>query len=968
MAQPSQSEQSDSVSGMRVRLDADAPEPRTSATGGRVTAPQLAVIDEGVRSFRPGLAVRLRILLACVALLSIVWAVRRPISPPGLTPEASLVHALERRGLLAKSDDVVWLDPPAGPLGLRQALVVAQRRGELPDISFVRVRAAESGRVLDVWSLTNVTRSSSAAESQLIMLGPFAAFAVQVGARYAAVSVLDTRGESAELTARWPARARAQNAITNLQDAGRVEGFGRVRYGLTEAPEQLTLSVEGDYLRLDTESGVLRIDPVHARAVEGEERVESQLAQKGQPGTITWVVDTVRNLSFVGAAPIEWLEHTVFGITDRATRAYYDVLDDGSKNKQAGEEARAALTVTKLPEAQRKRDILTAADPELRWPPAKIEPVLPQPIEGEGEWLPVIDADMVVPYPGAPPAFYQTFVRVDPERSYTRVYVTTWDPRQLQLNIAMGTQEPISATGETGEGQVPREPETLRRLVAGFNGGFQALHGEFGMMAQGKVYLPPKPYAATVAVHEDGRVGLGSWPGPGKSGWDEVRANEQIPSDMIAMRQNLTTVVEGDAYNPWKRWWWGAAPVFATEQTFIHRSGLCVTREGHMAYLWGESMGPDQLGAAMLAARCARGMHLDMNSKHTGLELYRTFVPGQVPPELSRKLDRDHEWQGAIEGSRGYHARAKLAVKTMTPLRFPRYLDRDPRDFFFLTQKSVLPGPALQVGGAALSFSTAGLPHAGWPNAFARARFEANDGQPGGAWLLRADLSRAVPKALAPEALSRPLAHVALPPPSPKGVSDPPGELALYVRHVSGLRRFAIGVPPEHATVLLRGYGVSAPAASSTVIALDAEGFLVYAEADEGRQRWLIQQLALLGLEQAMILPAGARLSLVTDTGQARVSGEAVPGASEIDAPLTLVAETRPPADVMFPEVEPKPYRFWGWLQGQRVRYFPQGTPRFKQPEEALVPGQTATAPAEGPNAKAPNAPNVDKPGSKPTP
>jgi hypothetical protein len=77
-----------------------------------------------------------------------------------------------------------------------------------------------------------------------------------------------------------------------------------VRYGLNDAPEQLSLSIEGDYLRLDTEAGVLRIDPQLARAVEGEDRVESQLAQKGQPGTITWVVDTVRNLSFVGAAPI----------------------------------------------------------------------------------------------------------------------------------------------------------------------------------------------------------------------------------------------------------------------------------------------------------------------------------------------------------------------------------------------------------------------------------------------------------------------------------------------------------------------------------------------------------------------------------------------------------------------------------------------------------------------------------------
>lgn len=954
MAEPSPSEEVRSESGMRLRPSA----PRTSTAGGRVTAPQLAVIDEGVRSWKPGLQVRARVLLACIALLGIFWSMQRPIAPPGLSPEASLAHALTQQGLATDPDAVVWLERPAGPLALRSALALAQRQGELPDVFFVRVRAAESGRVLDLWSLTNITRSSSAAESQLMMVGPFAAFAVQVGERYAAVSVLDTRGEPSDLTARWPARARAQNAITNLQDTGRIQGFGRVRYELNDAPETVKLRAETDALLVETEDGALRIDPAHATVMYGQDRAESQIAQKGQPGTITWVVDTVRNLSFVGAAPIEWLEHTVFGITDRATRAYYGVVKDGAEaKKETAKEARAAL-VTEVPEAQRKRDLLTAADPELRWPPPKLDPVLPDPLEGEGEWVPVIDDDMVAPYPGAPPAFYQTFVRVDPERAYTRVYVTLWDPRQLQLHIAMGTQEPISATGETGPGQVPREKETLRRLVGAFNGGFQALHGEFGMMSEGTVYLPPKPYAATVAVHEDGRVGLGSWPGPGRGGWDEISANEQIPRDMIAMRQNLTTVVESGVYNPWKRWWWGAAPVFATEQTFIHRSGLCVTNEGHMAYLWGESMGPDQLGAAMLAVRCARGMHLDMNSKHTGFELYRTFLPDVTPPPLSRKLDSDIEWQGAIEGSRGYTARAKLAVKTMTPLRFPRYLDRDPRDFFFVTQKPVLPGPELAVGSEAVKFSTAGLPHAGWPNAFARGRLGgAGTGtgeKKGGAWLLRIDPARAVPQPVAGEALTRALAYLAHPAVEPSGVALLGGELALYVRHVGGLRRFEIGTPPANAPVLLRGHALDdAVAPPGHVLAIDGEGFLLYAEADRDQERSLIQQLAAAGMTQAMILPAGADLALVTDTGQASVSGEALDKAVAPEAALAFMAETRPPADVMFPDVQPKPYRFWGWLQGQRVRYFPTGEPRFKQPEEEGAAAGQPGAPAGAPNADA---------------
>jgi hypothetical protein len=901
------------------------------SSAGRLSAP-VVVHDDGSRRFRPGLAVRGRVLLACAAVLIALWTVRKPLGPEG-TAEASLVHALGTRGLNVRERDIMWLEPPQGALALRSALVVASRKGELPDVSFVEARATRSGRVLELWNVTNLTRSSSASESQLVRVGPFVAFTVSVGPRVAAVTVLDTRGESSELTAGWPAHARVQNAITNLQDSGRTRGFGRIRYGLEPAPEHVQLRVDGARLRVELDDdAALVLDPARALVLEGDERARPQLAQKGQPGTITWVVDTVRNLSFVGAAPIEWLEHTVFGITDRATRAYYDFVDEGSAAR-TGAEAQAALVVAPVTAEVRRRDALRASDPELRWPPAKLEPVLPEPLAGEGEWLPVIDHDMVAQYEGAPPAFYQTFVRVDAERTYTRVYVTLWDPRQIQLHVAMGTTEPVSATGETGQGQVPRDPRVLSRLVGAFNGGFQALHGEFGMMSEGRVYLPPKPYAATVAVHEDGRVGLGSWPGPGKSGWDEARANAQIPPDMIAMRQNLTTVVEDGEYNPWKRWWWGAAPTFATEQTFIHRSGLCVTRDGHLAYVWGESMGPEQLGAAMIAVRCARGMHLDMNGKHTGFELYRTFAPGTQPEPLARKLDPETEHQGAIEGGGGFTARARLAVKTMTPLRFPRYLQRDPRDFFFLTQKPVLPGPAIAFAAGSVAFSSAGLPHAGWPHAFARARLAAGEH---GAWLVRVDLARAVPAPVAAPDLSRPLAYLVRDPSASAAALQSTGELALYVDHVAGLRRFAIGTAPEAVQVMLRGAPIDRARGVHSALAIDAEGFLLYAQADPGSEIFLAEQLAAAKLDAALALPSAARMLLVTETGQASVNGEAIDGAAP-EAALALMAETRPTADVMFGDVEPKPYRFWGYLQGQRVRYFPTGEPRFRAPEDALA-------------------------------
>ena len=78
-------------------------------------------------------------------------------------------------------------------------------------------------------------------------------------------------------------------------------------------------------------------------------------------------------------------------------------------------------------------------------------PILEDPPRGEGEWIAIVDDPFVNQYPGAPPAFASSFLRTDVERPYTRVFVTMWDPRQVQLRMVPGTQEPESATGQRGD-------------------------------------------------------------------------------------------------------------------------------------------------------------------------------------------------------------------------------------------------------------------------------------------------------------------------------------------------------------------------------------------------------------------------------------------------------------------------------------------------------------------------------------
>ena len=47
---------------------------------------------------------------------------------------------------------------------------------------------------------------------------------------------------------------------------------------------------------------------------------------------------------------------------------------------------------------------------------------------------------------------------------------------------------------------------------------YQATHGEFGMQADGVLYLPPKPYAATVIEMRDGTTAFAAWPPNWKAG------------------------------------------------------------------------------------------------------------------------------------------------------------------------------------------------------------------------------------------------------------------------------------------------------------------------------------------------------------------------------------------------------------------------------------------------------------------
>ncbi|MBX3270074.1 MAG: hypothetical protein KF729_07420 [Sandaracinaceae bacterium] len=872
---------------------------------------------------------RRRRLLAGLALAALALVVARGAATggTGATLEEALADAAAREGLTVDPPSILWLEGDPGPLAMRPVLFVAREgAGALGDVYYAEVRRGGASTVLDLAWLSNLSRTASADEGAPLRSGDHVAYATRVSGRFDAVTVIDLRGEPEALVEGWPARARWQAALTNLQQTGRSAGFGVVRYQLASPAEALSLAVRDGRFAIALDDERLVIDPGRVEPLRGGDLVELQEQTKGMPETVPWLVDSVRNVSWIGPEPIEWLENRVFGVKDALTRAYHGAFGAPDTAEAVAEE----LVMPPAEVSEERIAMLTATDPELGWPPAALEPVITQPaVAGEGGWIPVVDDPFVNAYPNAPPAFYQTFLRADPERAYTRVYVTIWDPRQVQLRIQSGVYEPISATGQRGTGMVPRDPEVLRRLVGAFNGGFQSLHGEFGMMASGRVYLPPKPWAATVAVFEDGRVGMGSWPEPDWRGrfYDERLANRQIPEGMVDMRQNLTSVVEDGRYNPWERWYWGAAPRQVEEQTYTTRSGMCLTREGFLAYFWSQGVGPEALGEAMIRTRCVRSLHLDMNNPHCGFEFFRPFAPGETPPPLAGRRHAESEYDGRFMRTEGWRLRARRAVRSMG-MPFPRYSDRDGRDFFYLTLRPVLPGPHLEGEREGEGvFSTAGLPNAGWPHAFARAHLGASEDAR--TWIVRIDPTRAVPAPLRAERHQRPLAYLA----GAAAIArqDAP-EGIVARRHDTGWRLLDAAPQPGD-RVIASGPRLEQLPGAQAAIGLDRDGFLVYAQT-AGDAVPLAERLRTAGVERAYALPAESRLAFAVGDHHAAVDGyERV--RVEAGTALAFYAEERPATEVLFPDNAPQPYRVWGYLQDQRVRYrrdTDETGPRFVRP------------------------------------
>ena len=253
------------------------------------------------------------------------------------------------------------------------------------------------------------------------------------------------------------------------------------------------------------------------------------------------------------------------------------------------------------------------------WPPVNLTSL--GAAAGEGVWSAYIQdsqGDTVA---------YRTFLQPDPTRPYTLVAIVAIDLSRTRLHFVLGTIEPASPTATpdpaTRSGAIPAPDRVANVLLAAFNGGFKARHGEFGAMAGGITALPPKDGLGTLAIYQSGRVSLGEW-----------GAGITLTPEMVAFRQNGPLVIQLGKINPRiydnspQDWGYTVNDVSPTV-----RSGIGVSADGKtLFYFCGPSLSMQALAQAMQAAGAWNAIQLDINNYWT---LFVKFQPSgsKVIPE-----------------------------------------------------------------------------------------------------------------------------------------------------------------------------------------------------------------------------------------------------------------------------------------------------------------------------------------------
>jgi hypothetical protein len=241
--------------------------------------------------------------------------------------------------------------------------------------------------------------------------------------------------------------------------------------------------------------------------------------------------------------------------------------------------------------------------------PGRLASPAGNPLPGEGVWRVLYRVHHV-------PAVYATFLRPDKVHTSYVAGIVSMNPRLLRFQLRPGTEDP--GPGRWGSAQPQITAGSRRGLAATFNGGFKIASAGGGFYLNGTYRGTLRTGAASMVYYRDGHLAIGVW-GHGL----------RMTPSVAGVRQNLRPIVQDSripaSINQNVQANWGAT---LGGGYYVWRSGIGVTRDGRVIYVYGPALSARSLAELLRRAGSVEAIELDINPEWTNFMYYR---PGQHP-------------------------------------------------------------------------------------------------------------------------------------------------------------------------------------------------------------------------------------------------------------------------------------------------------------------------------------------------
>jgi hypothetical protein len=240
----------------------------------------------------------------------------------------------------------------------------------------------------------------------------------------------------------------------------------------------------------------------------------------------------------------------------------------------------------------------------------------------------------------------------------------------------IGTIAPLVATGMVN-------PESVRKTVGTFTGGYKRMHGAFksgdlatknhgshyGFAVDGVVFSKLEPGLATIFVLDDGSVQMKTWDPQDDAELPKIKHARQNGVPVVEFDDKAQTTVPGRLVNKWGPGNWSGSEEMKLRTIRAGAALLTNGKKRFLAYAVFSDATPSAMARVFQAYRCNYAMHLDMNAlEHTYLALYR---------RVGSQLFVDYLLSGMNE-----------VDKMDSGEEVPRFLGYpDNRDFFYVMRK-----------------------------------------------------------------------------------------------------------------------------------------------------------------------------------------------------------------------------------------------------------------------------------------